>query len=451
MDTQITVSVILPFGKIFDSSILNMLSSKKHVELIYSSSTGYSNKKIENTTIVHLLYKKEMDYLNNAVIVAGGKYVSLIFDDDIESIAKIIKISEGDYRADIIAGDSSKGFLKRLGIRNVSKTYPLVFDRDYLATTLPFVAKIDPTYFVNKVRDANKNSRLFLSPNYISTKKYFNKSFYMIRPYHRLFIRKIFTFTKKVNKEIYKIENEIDRNTLQRIKYTKDIPVFINCRDRYTPLLKLVNWIEDEGLTNIIFIDNHSSYKPLLDYYKNTKYTVLHLGQNIGHRAPWISGALNVYAKDLPFIITDPDILPLESSHGATNKFIELLNKHNDYCKVGFGLRKDNLPDSYELKETVVKWESQFWKNTLEKNVYIADLDTTFALYRPNTKYKIRPALRTGGKFIAEHEPWYINSKNPSSEVLYYRKHANKSVGSWGLKKSDTADFYKKPNAKIVN
>jgi hypothetical protein len=226
------------------------------------------------------------------------------------------------------------------------------------------------------------------------------------------------------------------------LKYDSNIPVFINCRDRLEPLKKLVKWLEDEGLTNIYFIDNRSTYPYLLDYYKKTKHRVIYLGNNIGHKAPWESGSIKAYSNNMPFIVTDPDVIPSNDSHGAVEYFINVLNKYKEYSKVGFGLRIDNIPDDYDLKEKVIQWEKKFWENNIEENLYEALLDTTFALYRPNTPYIIENSIRTGGRFIAEHEPWYADSKNPTKEVVYYRKHANKDSGTWGLTAKDTSKMY---------
>ena len=219
---------------------------------------------------------------------------------------------------------------------------------------------------------------------------------------------------------------------------------FIICRDRLLPLKKLVTWLEDEGLRNIYFIDNASTYEPLLEYLSTTPYTAIRLNVNAGHTAPWSEGIVQLYAAGKPFIVTDPDVIPSRDSHGAVKFFAELLNRHLERRKVGFGLRIDNLPDHYELKDHVISWEEQFWVSEVEDNVFDAEIDTTFALYRPHTPYVMGPGLRTGGKYVAEHEPWYIDSNNIPTEAKYYRDHADKTVGSWGMTSDDVSHVYVK-------
>jgi hypothetical protein len=94
-------------------------------------------------------------------------------------------------------------------------------------------------------------------------------------------------------------------------------------------------------------------------------------------------------------------------------------------------LRIDDLPDRYSFKREVQDWESQFWEHEIEHGVYRADIDTTFALYRPGTTYSINRALRTGPPFVARHLPWYADSANLSEEELFYREHMSETVGNW--------------------
>jgi hypothetical protein len=63
--------------------------------------------------------------------------------------------------------------------------------------------------------------------------------------------------------------------------------------------------------------------------------------------------------------------------------------------------------------------------------VYDALIDTTFALYRPFAQGGADgPAIRTGGKYVAKHLPWYENSSNLSPETEYYLK-TSSSASSW--------------------
>jgi hypothetical protein len=264
------------------------------------------------------------------------------------------------------------------------------------------------------------------------------------RPYRTILSNIVQVKRQKIHNRHTARRAEKLRQRVPPVPFSADIPVFIICRDRVEPLRKLVSWCEDEGLTNIILLDNASSYSPLLKYYSQTPYEVVHLGANMGHTSPWDSGAVTTYATDKPFIVTDPDIIPDANAHGAVELFCKLLTEHPERTKAGFGLKIDDLPDSYALKSQVLAWEKQFWVSTVEADVYDAEIDTTFAVYRQDTPYTLGPGLRTGGRFIARHEPWYMNSKKPSAEMKYYREHANKLSGTWGIDEKELVSTYAK-------
>lgn len=226
-----------------------------------------------------------------------------------------------------------------------------------------------------------------------------------------------------------------------------EVVAFINCRDRIETLKKLIDWLEVFGIKNIILVDNKSSYKPLLDYYKKTQCQVLPLDRNAGHKAPWDSMAIPIMAKNRYYILSDPDIIPVESCPvNAIEYFFSILQKYKNIQKVGFGLKIDDIPDYYHLKDTVIKWEKQFWLKEIEPNIYLAPIDTTFALYRPNSTYELGRSLRTGKPYIARHAPWYQNLEHLSSEEKYYMKSSSELVNTWN--KKDIPDYLKKALSK---
>jgi len=251
----------------------------------------------------------------------------------------------------------------------------------------------------------------------------------------------IFLRTKSVkssliyNYDLYK-QRRLIKNTQDIIAdfSVEDLPVFINCRDRVTDLKKLVAWLKGVGVKKIALVDNDSTYPQLLEFYQASGCQVLPLGFNHGHKAPWESMAVGILAKDSFYVVTDPDIIPDKSCpRDALDYFHDILQKYKEFMKVGFSLKIDDLPDHYQLKKTVINWESQFWKKELEPNLYIADIDTTFALYRPNTWYFLENSLRTGYPYMARHTAWYQDNKCPSAEDQYYQLHASRAVNTWNM------------------
>ncbi|MBR8535743.1 hypothetical protein KDU71_09265 [Carboxylicivirga sediminis] len=184
-------------------------------------------------------------------------------------------------------------------------------------------------------------------------------------------------------------------------------------------------------MKNIYIIDNASTYTPLLKYYKNLPYTIFQLTENVGHTAFWDTH-IQLWFKDQYYVLTDPDIIPVnECPLNAVNYFKEVLDQYPNISKVGFGLKIDDIPDHYLRKEEVIKWERPFWEQEIEKDIYKAKIDTTFALYQPNTRYQQwDTCLRTGGKYVARHLPWYEDSDKPSDEELFF-KQVTTNVSSW--------------------
>ena len=204
----------------------------------------------------------------------------------------------------------------------------------------------------------------------------------------------------------------------------KSIPIFINNYNRLTTVKLLISALEKRGYSNIHILDNCSTYPPLLEFYKNTSYKIHFLKKNYGSKAFWKSGLWTKFMFS-NFVYTDPDVVPIdECPEDILEYFYSLLKKYPKAHKVGFSLKLEDIPEYYINKEKVINWESQFFENPIEDNVYIAAIDSTFALYRPFSKLGQRDGstliLRTGEPYQARHLPWYLDSKNLDEEEEYY-------------------------------
>lgn len=211
-----------------------------------------------------------------------------------------------------------------------------------------------------------------------------------------------------------------------------EIPIIINNFNRLEYLQKLLDGLEQRGYQNIHILDNQSTYTPLLDFYKTTKYKVHFLDKNYGFRALWKSKLYHKFKGNF-FVYTDSDLEILED---CPNDFLEYfreeLIKNRFFSKIGFSLKIDDLPDHYSLKDEVIKWETQFYKNK-KGNLYKAAVDTTFALYRPfsfkHLRSKHANCYRTALPYQMRHLPWYVDHNNLSEEELFYLK--TTQVDSW--------------------
>lgn len=211
----------------------------------------------------------------------------------------------------------------------------------------------------------------------------------------------------------------------------KKIPIIINNYNRLTTLQLLISALERRGYTNLFIIDNASTYPPLLEYYKTCSYTVFRLKKNVGHLSLWKTGIYKRFIGDY-YVYTDSDVVPCnDCPDDFLDYFWGILKRKKYAAKVGFGLKIDDLPDHYDLKQSVIKWESDYWKYEVEKDLFRAPIDTTFALHRPYAKKNANwyvEQYRTGGKYSAHHMPWYNNSNDLSPEEQYYINSCTKST-----------------------
>jgi glycosyltransferase involved in cell wall biosynthesis len=193
------------------------------------------------------------------------------------------------------------------------------------------------------------------------------------------------------------------------MKNIKDVPIIINNFNRLTTLKKLIQSLEKRGYFNIKIIDNNSTYPELLDYYNITKYKVYRLNKNIGFKALWKTKVFFQHMFGY-FCYTDSDLEIIEECpDDFMTIFCNYLKSNSDVHKIGFSLKIDDLPDSFQRKEEIIAWESKFYEKENEKNMFIAPIDTTFALYRPFSRRGKRDGstkmIRTGHPYQMRHLP----------------------------------------------
>lgn len=216
--------------------------------------------------------------------------------------------------------------------------------------------------------------------------------------------------------------------------FARSLPIFINVRDRLRPLTKLLAWLNQAGHCNITLIDVASTYPPLLKFLDTSPYRVVKLKRNLGFAALWMLPELKEVILKEWFVYSDSDVVPAEfCPPDAVAYLYHLLQEFPGYLKAGLGLRLDDIPDHYRDKQNVLDWESGLYGRELAPDVFQADVDTTFALYRPHAP-RVCPAMRTRGAYEARHTPWYADSANPDAEETYYHAHAWPVRRHWTLK-----------------
>lgn len=216
-------------------------------------------------------------------------------------------------------------------------------------------------------------------------------------------------------------------------------PILVNNFNRLSCLKRLVDALRMRGYENIYVIDNSSTYEPLLDYYDSERLRVFYLSENVGYLALWRTGVGAHFVGNY-YVYTDSDIEPTPECPGDfIEHFAHALNRHIGIDKVGFGLKIDDLPRHYALRDSVIEHEKQFLTSTLEPGLYRAPIDTTFALYRPGAAGgSWLQCLRTGEPYVARHLPWYEDSACPTEEEKYYRQTTQTST-HWTCKHGSDA------------
>lgn len=198
------------------------------------------------------------------------------------------------------------------------------------------------------------------------------------------------------------------------------IPIILNNRDTLYNLAVLIEYLEELGYTNIIILDNCSTYKPLLDYYGQIKYQVIMLDNNYGAYAIWESGVYKKFYKDY-YVYSDSDIMPVEQCpNDFLQHFKNILDDNIFTLKAGFSLKLNDLPESFPYKKEVLYHESKFFDKVNEL-FYNAPIDTTFALYKPFAKggWKLKGA-RTTKPYEARHMPWYFDPNLLADDSIHY-------------------------------
>jgi SAM-dependent methyltransferase len=211
-------------------------------------------------------------------------------------------------------------------------------------------------------------------------------------------------------------------------------PIFIQNFNQVTFLKKQIAWLQRAGYRRITVIDNDSTYPPLLSYYASMTASgaigVVRRGRNDGKRALWNE---HLRGLDRPFVFTSSDVVPDDCcpvdvvAHLAGH-----LRDNPQLLKAGLGLRLDNIPATYRHRREVLLWQRQYWRAPTARGLFLAPLDSTFALYRRGTEFAVQPAVRTSWPYLARHEPWYADSAHPSEEELNYAATIQPDRGNWG-------------------
>jgi len=218
---------------------------------------------------------------------------------------------------------------------------------------------------------------------------------------------------------------------------------FIISRDRVTYTHLCVTALTEAGLDPVI-VDQGSTWPLAEDYLTAMEAAgVQVLRRGGGHpRTLWDWEPFRQACGTDRYIVTDCDVVPSEDCPlDWPQRLSGLLDRYPQYSKAGIGLRLDRIPDTYQRKDHVLKWEQKFWESPLEGftvdhrgAVYQAPVDTTLAMYRPLTEREFDitlSAMRTGYPYVADHLAWYEDYDELDEELRWYHEHAEPGISYW--------------------
>lgn len=206
------------------------------------------------------------------------------------------------------------------------------------------------------------------------------------------------------------------------------IPIIINNRDRLTTTRRLAERLKELRYENITILDNASTYAPLLQWYKECPFNVRMLNENVGQLAGYNRGEIGKYPSGSWVVYTDSDIELSEDTPHNFISYMALKAEQYHFSKIGLALKIDDLPDA-EYPNWVKGWESKYWEQKIEPDLYIAHVDTTFCLVKAGLPFSYS-ALRLGGRYTAKHIPWYLDYSNLSEEEQYVVDHSSTEYSS---------------------
>jgi len=127
---------------------------------------------------------------------------------------------------------------------------------------------------------------------------------------------------------------------------------------------QMVSCIEQyDNLQEIVIVDNDSTYKPLLQWYTETKHRVVNLDRNIGHRAPFTLEILSQIGTDY-FVVTDPDLGLLDVPKDVLTVMQSFLDSQ-PVEKVGLSLEYKTVPAASPYYKHVNTWEKHLHRTPL--------------------------------------------------------------------------------------
>ena len=214
--------------------------------------------------------------------------------------------------------------------------------------------------------------------------------------------------------------------------------IVFNNRNYLTWPKALIELFDRQG-HEVIMIDNASTYPPLLEWYTKVGFTVVRLKENLGAYALWRCGFIHKLGRE-PFVYSDSDydlsMLPLD----WPEVLLEGLDRFPHISKAGLSWDELTVPPENPayIQDDMPEKRTGVWGNILPGEWYNFPCDTSFAVYRGGTGFKI-DGVRKFKPYTGVHLPFHIvleKSKHEGKrsvimddEIAYYFENADKGHG----------------------
>lgn len=210
------------------------------------------------------------------------------------------------------------------------------------------------------------------------------------------------------------------------------VPCFLTNRD----VLSVCGMVESlkrcEGVGAITVIDCESTYPPLLEWYAAQTDIEIVRTENRGPQALW-----QLFSMQDDYFASDAD---LDISDVPRDFLLVLKEKLRErhWVKAALSLRLDDIPDAHPFAAEVRQHEGQFWTRSNGPHWWIANVDTTGAMYRAGSGWSgYGPAVRAASPYVARHLPWYLTPGNVPDDWRHYLTRLSPKGIHWSPKLRD--------------
>lgn len=237
--------------------------------------------------------------------------------------------------------------------------------------------------------------------------------------------------------------------------------IFINNRDYVSWPSAMAEILSNQG-HEVIFLDNASTWEPLLDWYESCPFEV----RRLENKGPWVHFGGQCLGEKERFVFTDPDYdISMVPDDWPEALQVEL-DRFPNSPKCGLSYDLSRIPQenyAYEYAERMCPKDNPpeglmvAWGGVRKDGGYMNyPVATSFAVYRPGRGIAINGNMRAR-PYTALHLPFHLllePSADPTKlsiiiddEIAYYHKNATAPSSSRGHLADVIKEYYRRKSA----